>query len=364
MLRGLCLVLMTIDHLPRNFLQPLTNQSLGFFSAAEGFVFISGMVSGWVFGRVLLQQGTAVTRRRIFGRIRDIYLTQLFLYTAILVSGLSSSMTGPPARSFWTNWWRGALLMERPSLFGILPMYCVFLLFTPLVLAQLAKTREWLVWMSSLTLWLAAQFGLGNPEGHLSWVQLGLFNLFAWQLLFVAGVYFGFRRRSSRQPWFSESRALFLVSVLVALLLFMIRHPGRIFGHSSLLDMDVALHSWKNIVHPLRLIDFAAVVVILSYLPRFLDEVLAAFWPFRLLSLLGRHSLQVFAWSVALHYAAFSFSGWDSLAPLMKTLLVIFATASLVVPAWFHACIQDFRKRRASQPPALLGANAACLQPD
>jgi hypothetical protein len=46
MLRGLCLVLMTVDHLPINPLFRFTNQTLGFVSAAEGFVFISGVVSG------------------------------------------------------------------------------------------------------------------------------------------------------------------------------------------------------------------------------------------------------------------------------------------------------------------------------
>jgi len=359
LLRGLCLVLMTVDHLPTNPLFRFTNHTLGIVSAAEGFVFISGMVSGWVFGRSLNKQGPEIMRKHIFLRVRDIYLTQLFLYTAILVLGLNAGAPGVATRSFWANWWRGALFIERPSLLSILPMYCIFLSITPLVLRQLAIARGWFVFLPSLGLWLAAQFGLGSPQGHFSWLQLGLFNLFAWQLLFVAGVYFGYQRCSGRQSRLSQSRLLFVISVIVGLLFFLIRHPGRLFGHSALLNMDIALQSWKGILHPLRLINFAALAFILSYLPRSMDRFVETFRPFRVLRFLGRHSLQVFAWSVALRYLACSVSGWASLAPLMKMLLVILAAASLLIPAWLHECVQDFKKRRASQELSLSGASAA-----
>jgi OpgC protein len=58
-LRGLFLVLMTFDHLPYHPLLRLTMQSLGFVSAAEGFVFVSGLVSAGVYGRILAKQGEA-----------------------------------------------------------------------------------------------------------------------------------------------------------------------------------------------------------------------------------------------------------------------------------------------------------------
>src|SRR6266850_5514249 len=47
-LRGLMLVIITIDHLPSAF-AAFTYQSLGFVSAAEGFVFLSGYVAGMVY---------------------------------------------------------------------------------------------------------------------------------------------------------------------------------------------------------------------------------------------------------------------------------------------------------------------------
>ena len=46
-LRGLMLVLMTTTHIPTRFSDPL-GQPLGFVSAAEGFVLLSGFVAGMV----------------------------------------------------------------------------------------------------------------------------------------------------------------------------------------------------------------------------------------------------------------------------------------------------------------------------
>ena len=56
-LRGLCLVVMTVDHLPPDIFEKFTWQTFGFISAAEGFVFLSGLVSGVVYGRVAMQEG-------------------------------------------------------------------------------------------------------------------------------------------------------------------------------------------------------------------------------------------------------------------------------------------------------------------
>jgi hypothetical protein len=47
-LRGLMLVLMTLTHLPTRFSDPL-GQPFGFVSAAEGFVFLSAFMAGYIF---------------------------------------------------------------------------------------------------------------------------------------------------------------------------------------------------------------------------------------------------------------------------------------------------------------------------
>jgi peptidoglycan/LPS O-acetylase OafA/YrhL len=87
----------------------------------------------------------------------------------------------------------------------------------------------------------------------------------------------------------------------------------------------------------LRLLNFAAFAYILWYLPRSLDQKLHGLSAFRFLRYLGRHSLQVFAWSILVTYTASSFrDSWASMSPAWRTLLAVAAALSLAIPAWLH----------------------------
>lgn len=337
-LRGLFLVVMTLDHLPHHPLLRFTRQSFGFVSAAEGFVFVSGIVSAWVYGRILAKQGEANLRLRAWHRARDLYLTYLLLYTLALVSGRwGGRQVASQFPDLWTRWWHGALLIYRPPFSGILPMYAVFLLLTPWLLGQMQRRRALLIWSVSTALWLAAQWGIVSPAHNLSWLQLGRFNLLAWQLLFVAGVYFGYRKAAGRGSPVPASRFLLVFSVVLVALLFLVRHKVLFVGSLNLVDVPTALGAWKSINHPLRLINFAALAYILWYLPRSVDEKLHGLSLFRFLRYLGRHSLQVFAWSILVAYTASSFKvSWAALSPAWRMLLAVAAALSLAIPAWLH----------------------------
>lgn len=135
-LRGLFLMVMMVDHLPYHPLLRFSRQSFGFVSAAEGFVFVSGLVSAWVYGRILHNQ-------------------------VALLGGLwGGCRVASQFADFWGAWWHGAVLIYQPRLFGILPMYAVFMLLVPLLFEQMAKGRAVLIWAASITLSLAAQFGV------------------------------------------------------------------------------------------------------------------------------------------------------------------------------------------------------------
>src|ERR1039458_6025962 len=156
-LRGLFLVVMMVDHLPQHPLLHFTVQSFGFVSAAEGFVFVSGFVCAWVYGRILVKDGEAALRRRAWHRARDIYLTLLVLYTLVLLGGLwGGRQIASRFPDFWTGWWHGALLIFQPPFFGILPMYVVFLLLTPFLLEQMTRGRTLLIGSASVVACRAA----------------------------------------------------------------------------------------------------------------------------------------------------------------------------------------------------------------
>jgi hypothetical protein len=352
-LRGLFLVVMMVDHLPFHPLRTFSSQSIGFVSAAEGFVFVSGVVSAWAYGRILARQGAAALRRRAWHRARDIYFTHLLLYTVALLGGLWGGwQIAAKFANFWEAWWHGALLIYQPPLFGILPMYSVFMLLTPVLLQQMARGRAGLIWAASIALWLAAQWGLLSPAHTSPSLQLGFLNIVAWQLLFVAGAYFGYQKAAGRGSPVPASRVLLVLSVMVVTLLFLVRHEILFFGKLSLVDTQTALRAWRSINHPLRLLNFAAYAYILWSIPRWVDEKVHQVPVVRWLRYLGGHSLQVFAWSILVSYTAFSFShSWASLSPVWRTLLAVAAALSLMFPAWVHEQWKFMVLRRAGRVP-------------
>jgi len=71
-LRGLMLVLMTLTHLPTRFSDPL-GQPFGFVSAAEGFVFLSAFMAGYIFAGRAMKDGVHAMRDAFLRRAARIY---------------------------------------------------------------------------------------------------------------------------------------------------------------------------------------------------------------------------------------------------------------------------------------------------
>ena len=83
--------------------------------------------------------------RRVWRRLRAIYLTHLALYVAILVMvvlhvpGSSTWHFDLFSKNPWKAVWLGVSLLHEPKLLAILPMYCFFLALTPFLLWELRK---------------------------------------------------------------------------------------------------------------------------------------------------------------------------------------------------------------------------------
>src|SRR5438477_11804503 len=75
-LRGICLIVMTCKHLPKP-LHAITYQPPAFVSAAEVFVFLSGLVSACAHVRVLIRLGFRPTVWGAWGRVTLLYRIQL-----------------------------------------------------------------------------------------------------------------------------------------------------------------------------------------------------------------------------------------------------------------------------------------------
>jgi hypothetical protein len=350
-LRGYFLILMTLTHLPQHPLERFTSYTFGFASAPDGFVFLSGLVSAWVYLRIRSKRGQAAMEARVLRRTRDIYLVHLLLLAlGILGAAVLKQISfqgAHPLQAFLA----GALLLYQPGYCDILPMYCVFLLFTPLVLDQMMKGRAWLVGLISALLWLASQHGFGDATYNVPWIYLGGFNILAWQAYFIAGQYLGSRklRGEAAAP---KSRALLLMCVALALFFLVDRHFEFITGLRPPLKFFVGTGQ-----NPARFLDAACLGYILWWLPRTLDRKLMTLHLFRFMNLLGRHSLQVFVFSLFVT-APWSEAGlpyWVGLPGWAKLAVTVATVLSLGIPAWFH---EGYRSRGPSnvlpvQDPAI-----------
>src|SRR5437660_3883615 len=135
--RGALHILLNVDHfeaLTRTSVIPigLVYQSMGFVSAAEGFVFISGLVSGAVYTRVSAEAGDRAMWCKALHRVRDIYLHYLFASVAFLAIVRSAggflhdwgSWNLLASEPFLTSSLEIAALLVRPTFLEVLPMYC------------------------------------------------------------------------------------------------------------------------------------------------------------------------------------------------------------------------------------------------
>ncbi|WP_210530292.1 OpgC family protein [Rubellimicrobium arenae] len=321
-LRGVALVTIFIDHVPTNAYEALTLRNWGFSDAAEGFVLMSGVSAGLAYGLAFRPGGQAWTGlARVWSRVWTLYLVHV-LVTALafaLAAGLAL-WAGIPGL-LRLNGIDGIylhplqtmvalpLMIDQLGYANILPLYCVLLGVTPALLWG-AWRRPWAVLAGSAALWyLAAEFRLNIP----TWpIEKGWqFSPFAWQILFVLGLFTGIRLKEGRRfvPRRGWLLALCAGFVLFALACRTMPPVARLM-HEGLGWLGQAGAPWHLISFDKiwetapRLAHAAALAYLLSALPA-IRSACAQPWaaPF---ALLGRHALPVFALGSVL---AFLFQG-------------------------------------------------------
>jgi hypothetical protein len=83
-LRGLMLVWITCTHLP-TVLSAYINQPLGFFSATEGFIFLSALFTGRIYLRIAERNGYGAMWWKLWMRAGKLYCYQLLLLAVAFV---------------------------------------------------------------------------------------------------------------------------------------------------------------------------------------------------------------------------------------------------------------------------------------
>lgn len=260
-LRGLFLVWMVLTHLPTRF-SDFVNQPLGFVTSAEGFVFVSALLVGRLYIRDLVSD-PATVRAKLWKRSLKIYSYHLVMlliaftlvaeiaihtHKAALVNLLNFYLAHPFVAIVGS-----VLLLYCPPLLDILPMYVTFLFLTPLVLWGAVKWGwKWILAGSGL-IWLLAQFGLRdvvhNWIVHLSHLQIplqetGAFNLFAWQAVWIVGLWLGARSAMDTVPLNKIPGWLAAVAGAVCVAFIGIRF-GWLGPHLTVQALGMKLDKWQ-----------------------------------------------------------------------------------------------------------------------
>jgi hypothetical protein len=354
-LRGFLLLGMTLTHLPTQ-LSSISNQTFGFVSDAEGFIFLAAFLMGQIEQRKEQKWGESGVLRDVLRRTCRIYFYQCALlavaftlvaevalgFHRLALENLLSFYLESPKQAVIA----AALLDYCPSLMDILPMYIVFMLLTPIA-RKIARSLGWeTVLFVSFIVWAGAQFGLRAwVYRHSDFFGLrvpesstGAFDLYGWQLLWMIGLALGSIHAESlsaapSNAVDSDSRMpswLVKLSCMVAATFFVLRYAPA--NHW----MNAQVYAWltdKWHLGAARLIDFAAIALLLV---RFGHRI-AGLPLFKPLASLGQASIQVFSVHVLFCVAAQALSKeanpelpwWEQGILLSATISALFTTAHL-----------------------------------
>lgn len=348
-LRGWMLVSMTLTHLP-TVASRWASQPFGFVSNAEGFVFLSAYLVGRIYSRNAESGSARRLGAPIWRRALKIYgyhiATLLFAFTvaaAIAVYGqrpMLSNLLGFYLEQPWHAVIDSALLIYRPPLMDILPMYVVFMIITPYLLTSGVR-RGWLgILTASLLVWVGAQLGLRTllVEGVNAvspWPlppirHLGAFNIYAWQLLWIGGLWLGQKhmrdpQAAGRIPAAVTNTALILAAAFLAL-----RYALGSYPEHAPLWLHAGISKWN--LGLVRMLDFSALTLVCMRFGNMINRWL----PTAPLQYLGRASLPVFSVHVVacllvlgmVHDDAVGLSAGAQIAAIVATFGVMFAVAA------------------------------------
>ncbi|WP_312418152.1 OpgC domain-containing protein [Shinella sp.] len=368
-MRGYFLVFMLINHLifvGGYWMMEVNHRQFAFVEDAQGFVFLSGLLIGMVYARKMLKSGYEKGRQLLFDRAFELYRYAMGTVMAVLVV----QMILPDAQRLWYNWLGTtnfdeplrlaaiATFLFQPTFMDILPQYIVYMLFAP-PLVWLCLRGKWVhVLAGSLIVWMAAQLGLQRfLTEPLNALVMGpddqgiraSFNMLGWQIVFFSAMVIGVLTAQNKIEWtriFSPDKTM-LPKVALAVCLFFL--PLRIVTAWDLLPPAVldkfATMEIRADFGPVYLLNFAAVAIGLAWLLiagpkhhnlwiRRLAGIVTAVFTLRFLRLLGRHSLQVYVWHVAIVYAVYYADGrTPALSQLTKTTIAVICIGLLALPA-------------------------------
>ena len=375
--RGFFLVFMAVVHVNEIFgvtLGKLNHHYAGWVEDAQGFVFLSGLVVGLHYGKLLIKRSYRDMSQAIWRRVRTIYSHQLGLIMIFSAAAASLALLDPGAHPTALAPYSSGdpvfllssvLLVDASMHMGILPMYIYFMIFSPPVLLAFHRGLALPVAFLCILIWFVAQVGLIDVVQH--GVESGLaaagyttelgifFNVFGWQIIFFAGLFLGHRVAIGRLDLSPLREATHFYAFLVALgaIVFFAIFDRVVFWSliSDEYSRSVLTANQRQNFSLVYFVNFAAVLYAVTWIVvagpecgvRWLSTVARRVrWLFtrQFLVFLGQHSLHVFSFHILLVYLLACIFDGEPVSEAFGSLILITSVASLYLPAIGHAWLQ------------------------
>jgi hypothetical protein len=299
-MRGLIMIYLVVVHMEYFSLFSLPAwERLGLVSSAEGFVLLSGLVVGLVYGRRAKTEGLMSAAKKLWQRAFQLYRVNLFVILSIALLGLLPFINvydithwwvpGNRAQAYylypadtapWWEWiWKALTLQIGPHQYQVIGLYVVLLSLAPLAILLLLRGNwfwillvSWLVYISNLFLVIRltpTKFELGFP-------------ILTWQLLFFNGLVIGFYHKqilnwllADRNRWVGWLAGL----TCLGFMFLAFNNPYAMFWpweHLSFVPSDIfqSIYAFwfnKTLLGPGRLVNNAALFITMYIL-------LSRFW--------------------------------------------------------------------------------------
>ncbi len=244
LLRGLAASMMVVDHIGgETLLTQLSGANQFIVSAAEGFVFLSGLVLGMAYGERIRRSNPREAIRGLLRRAATLYKASVGTALAFLVLFAATDLRLWFDRAGALNGENlettvvGILTLHR-AFHGsdVLVMYTLLIAAAPVAIYLMYIGRTPQLLLGSIALWGAYQ--RFPVEATVPWaVTDSSFPVAAWQLLFVLGMVAGFYRGRVAN-WLTSSGALSRATIAAA------ASAAYLLAHSAKTFSAVVLPDW------------------------------------------------------------------------------------------------------------------------
>jgi len=353
-IRGYLIISLTISHisaiLGNNLFGYISHKTFSLFFTGEGFMFISGLMIGYIYCKPVESMGLNYCIKLSLKRSLKIlyYYIAVYVFSAIpiLIFGLENSPVVSDLfkeRNPFTTQSFVLFLSSvyRPAFFDILSLYIILIATSPIIVHLYQKGKAAILIGASFLMWSSVQYGITEKvilliEKKYSFDPsiLGSFNILAWQLPFFIGIIIGINayKKPSTFIWLAKiTRGKALKSIIAILLVF--------FLYRMLIQFNIIRMGYDVLVDYLKLdimtlINFFCFGITLfcilssenneqnKYI-RTAKKITAYILNTSLLTVIGKNTLLTFSLSVIISY-------WiASIKPLFT--IDNFASASLII---------------------------------